>query len=560
MKKIIFKLIVVTLMVSLLVTPFTYAETIINEAALSTTIETEDLSTDFLEEGEIAPMSLASPVQAYLAVNTNSYGAPNPSTGHLQETVAANTDIWVVEKVYCSYNSRYYYYAGYTYNGASHRGYFCEDNVYRNGSKYLNTEVDAETCPANMKVYTSLPDTVYDGPATTYSVTGSVGQESIKLIRTENDYNFIEYTVTSTGKLKRGYLHYTNITGSWADLTAKNASLDGQMFYIKSSTNNYYWSTVGGSNAANTRLNMQAFTGDTHQIYKFVYDSTNKFFYIQPAVGYADNLNRRIAIRWVSGTEHADRRVFLKDAAVVYRQQFWVVKTGSVSGRYKIVPVSSNGTMTITNRANYLNQYYTSASTSSGADVWILESTYTVNSSQWYEQEKTNWCWVASGQSAASAETSAAASRTQSSAIINILGSDGNLTGTITNIAEAANYFIDGNKDSGKYTILESQIYSEYNIRKHIRDDHSILVDLQPATGVGHVITIVGFDWIDSIEGVSPGYYIYYCYDPAGHDIRYFFDYDSIKKYNTMFTINSTKWQHTVAYSTSYVRDTLSIS
>lgn len=59
MKKIIFKLIVVTLMVSLLVTPFTYAETIINEAALSTTIETEDLSTDFLEEGEIAPMSLA---------------------------------------------------------------------------------------------------------------------------------------------------------------------------------------------------------------------------------------------------------------------------------------------------------------------------------------------------------------------------------------------------------------------------------------------------------------------------------------------------------------------
>lgn len=149
---------------------------------------------------------------------------------------------------------------------------------------------------------------------------------------------------------------------------------------------------------------MQAFTGDTHQIYKFVYDSTNQFFYIQPAVGYADNLNRRIAIRWVSGTEHADRRVFLKDAAVVYRQQFWVVKTGSVSGRYKIVPVSSNGTMTITNRANYLNQYYTSTSTTSGSDIWIFEPTQKFNSTAWVSQEGKPWCWAAFGKMLVSSE------------------------------------------------------------------------------------------------------------------------------------------------------------
>lgn len=336
--------------------------------------------------------------------------------------------------------------------------------------------------------------------------------------------------------------------------------MDGFTFYIKSSTNNYYWSTVNGSNAANTRLSLQNFTGDTHQIYKFVYNSEKKFFYIQPAVGYADNLNRRIAIRWVSGTEHADRRVFLKDAATVYRQQFWVVKTGSVSGRYKIVPVSSNGTMTITNRANYLNQYYTSSSTTSGADVWQLETTKKQNSAVWCDQIMSNWCWAAAARVGASSETPFSGAAL-ADGVAAVKGNTANDAGSLSEVAQAANFFMDGNKYSGNFTILENQGYSEYRLRKHIVDDHSVQIAMQPKTGVGHMIVIVGFEWIDVPSGTSPGYYEYLYFDSDKHDITYHVKYDTLMTLSTDVTQSyASKWTNSIAYSSSYVNDTIALS
>ena len=208
-----------------------------------------------LSDDGASTMSIENPVKAYMAVNTYSYAAPSSATGHTQEIIPANTNVWVVEKVWCDSQSKYYFYVGYTYNSESHRGYVPSENVYKDGSRYTHDNVPSETKPANLKVHTSLAGTVYDGPATTYSVTGSVGQDSIKLIRTEGDYNFIEYTVSSTGKLKRGFLHYSLITGSWENLTANIADdLDGGVFYIKSSSTNQYWSTVSEGSAQHTRL------------------------------------------------------------------------------------------------------------------------------------------------------------------------------------------------------------------------------------------------------------------------------------------------------------------
>lgn len=508
------------------------------------------------EEGATV-MSIANPVKAYLAVNTYCYLSPDPSNGHCLGVIAENTNVWVVEKAWCAADGFYYYYCGFTYNNASHRGYFHENNVYRNGSKYLPANIDDESKPANMKEQISLAGTVYAGPAETYATVGSVGQESIKLIRTEGDYNFIEYTVTSTGKLKRGFLHYSKITGSWADRTARNASLDGKTFYIRYTPNQQYWGTYNG-NGANTRIQLQSFTGNTNQIFKFVYDSEHKFFYIQPAVAY--DVNRRLAVRWVSDTEHADRWCFLKDSAVILRQQFWVIKINGYSDRYKIVPRSSYGTMTLASRSGFVNQYYTSASTSSN-DVWTLEPTSKHLDINFYHQDESNWCWVASAKMAASAEN-ATNLTTQSNAVYAIKQAIVNNTGTIMETRQAANYFMRGNINDTYFAERENQIYSEGIARRFIQENHAIILNMQrtSSSGTGHAIVLKGFAWIDAQNmPASPGFYYYYCLDPLDYlandrtvELNKLID-GSYEMYSTNY-----RWQHTITYTTTYSGQTIS--
>lgn len=365
----------------------------------NTIIENEEISSITTEpidqkngETTISPMSIENPVKAYLVVATNSYGAPNPSTGHLQEAVPANTNVWVVEMVWCSYNSRYYYYAGYTYNGASHRGYFCEDNVYKNGAKFSKSNTVLETKPANLKQHIVKENgTVYDGPNTTYSKTGSVyANEKFKLIRTEGNYNFIEYTVSSTGKLKRGFLTYTNVTGEWGDLSEDNKNkLNGYSFFIQNKKTEQFMDVKTWSRSNSAIIHQWNYHGDSNQVFKFIYHEADKNYSIQPLNNILNfdgcTENKNLMIGSSSDGAHADRKlcIYTQDLSK-NTQRFWVVKVIGVTDGYKIVPVSSYGTMCLTNRTSgetYVNQYYTDT-TSSGNDVWYIRPYHIVENTQ----------------------------------------------------------------------------------------------------------------------------------------------------------------------------------
>ena len=533
-----------------------------------TVIEQPGELTSIVDENDtsLEPLTIANPVKAYLVVATKSYGAPDPSTGYVQETVSANTNIWVVEKIWCDYNDRYYYYAGYTYNGASHRGYFCEDNVYRNNAKYAPDTVANETHPAYMKVHTSKAGTVYDGPATTYSQTGTVGAESIKLIRMENEYNFIEYTVSSTGKKKRGFLHYSKIQGEWATLSANAASgLNGKTFYIRNTSTKKYLSIATNSTAAGARMNQQAFTGEHRQIMKITYNSTGKYYYIQPVSCYGEieenDADRRLGIRTTQEL-HPDRHVIINTFSTETAQRFWIVKREGTPGKYKIVPVSSYGTMTIANRSgNYVNQYYTSTGTAdTDNDIWEFETTKKMTSATRYQQEYDMWCWVAAARMAASSEETFFSSITQSYAVETVKGKIVNEAGTLQESALAANFFRDANMNSGSFKALEGKIYSESQMLKFIADNHTLILSLQYQTqSIGHSIVLIGFEWEDSRDSYdAPGSYKFYYYDPwfdvTDKQIAYYETF--VGPSHLISTDSLTIWNGTVARETSYVDDT----
>ncbi len=498
---------------------------------------------EFAEFGsdEMSVMSIAQPVKAYLVVNTNCYLAPNPNLGHTLGAIPINTDVWVVEKAKCPDNNMYYYYCGFTYNGASHRGYFSSDNVYRNGSRYMPADVVDEYRPAYSKEYTSVAGTVYAGPGTTYATVGTVGQETVKLIRTEGNYNFIQYTVTSTGKIKRGFLHYSNITGSWANLTAQNAELDGQTFYIRRGNTAKYWGTVSNSSAENTRIQLQDFTGNTGQIYKFIYNSTGKYFYIQPAVGY--NTDRRVEIQWDSGIEHENRQLYLKSSGVVLRQQFWVIKMSN--GYYKFVPRSSYGTMALSARSGYVNQYYTSQSAATDRiDIWKLEDTMKFTSTAWVSQEGKNWCWAASAKMLASSEDPQNFSATLTNAIIAVVNDAPNTGQNETKMAQVANYIKTGNINSNDFygfPILSN--YSEATLRKFIVDDHSISIIVRNTT-LAHALNIIGFAWNENTRK-----YDFCYYDPADpHEQMRWTDYSVLRSYNSICSVKGARWEQVIVY------------
>ena len=288
---------------------------------------------------------------------------------------------------------RYYYYAGYNYNGASHRGYFCEDNVYTSSSTRLKpAKVEAEHAPANYKVHTSKAGTVYDGPATTYSTMGSVGAESIKLIRTEGNFNYIEYTVSGSSKLKRGFLAYDKISGDWGTLSynARN-QLKDRYFFIRNKNSNKYLDVKSWNTAQGTIVHQWNYHGDSNQLFYVEYDSTNKWYTIE-----AQNSDKLLSI--ASGSTHPDRRLCIETNNSSSRQHFWIVKNNETPISYKIVPVSSYGTMCLTDRTvtdddTYVNQYYTNT-TGNGTDVWYFDSYVNISSSATeYETYDRNAAW-----------------------------------------------------------------------------------------------------------------------------------------------------------------------
>lgn len=493
-------------------------------------------------DGGISVTSISNPTMAKLAVGTTSYAAPNPSTGHAQEVVPVNTEVWVVEKVYCSYNKVYYYYAGYTYNGASHRGYFHEDNVYVNGSKLMPSNVADQTIPANLKTYTSLSGTVYDGPGTTYSQMGSVGQETVKLIRTEKDYNFIEYTVTGTGKLKRGYLHYSRITGSWASLSAESASLNSVTFYVKNVSSGYYMQTQSDVPSAGSHINIASFDGNKKQLFKFTYDSAGKFFYIKPVS--CNSAGYRLSIS-TAYTNHADRQLTANTSANADNQKFWIVNVGG--NKYKILPLSGYGTMSLTERNNYVNQYYTKNGTGTD-DTWIFELPVHDVGTTYYSQEGKNWCWVASAKSMASSESNFN-NQSLAAAVTAVYGDAYNIGGDVLARAQAANYFTSQNINSGRFIGKKDKIYSEPTIRKILKSGHAVGLSLESPKGDKHAITIYKFDWVE-----SKSRYYYYYYDSRRTPNDYLAEYPQLLNGANLGFADCT-WRSVCAYNISYALD-----
>ncbi len=558
-------------------------------AETDTSINEDDFAENPAEnDGDMELMSTSSSLQeAYLVVDTNCYAAPCPTNGYLLHAVPVNTWLWVVEKVYCSHNNRYYYYAGYNYNGESHRGYFNEDNVYMpSKTRLLPANVPNEKAPANYKVHTSLAGTVYDGPGNTYSQMGSVGSESIKLIRTDNDYNFIEYSVTGTNKVKRGFLHYSLITGNWGVLTAANKNLDGQVLYICHEIFDKRLLTISSS-ANKTYSTLGSFTGQTSQLYKFTYvndASLGPYFYIQPVIGYDNtddetNTNRRLEIEAVSGSARDGRRLESYTVNSDRRQKFWVVQS-TLPGFYKIVPLNSYGTMTLHAKSNSpadvtqsytIDMYYNEDgnATYNAQDMWRLLPSSKKTSSTNFAELKDNWCWAVSGHIAASAETPFDTTVTQREAVMAArddntpdLG-DADSGGSIYDTAQVANYFMNRNINSNYFAAYVNKIYSQTNLRKFIFDDHSVVTCFRDVSQAdqGHMVTFVAFRWSDRQgKDGAPGYYQYGFYCPDRYPSITYINYTTMTNASYEVTEYASKWKHTAVYQTNYASNTITVS
>ena len=546
------KVLLLLMVFSLLLTCITYAE----PAELQTEQNEQTNEQTELEqssENQTRESSSANPFPAYLGVAAVSYAAPSSVTGHAQETVPANTNIWIVEKVFCVDDGNYYYYAGYGYNSASHRGYFCENVVYYNGSVLNHSNISDEYAPADYKAHSSLPGTVYDGPGTSYSVMGSVEQETVKLIRTDGDYNFIEYTVTGTGKIKRGYLHYSKITGSWGYLTSLvESKFNGQTFYLKNADSFQYLDVKSWSTAENGRLHQYEFHGDPNQIFKFTYNSEGQYFTIQPANNYVSN--RRLAINHASNTAtQEDKHLAIKTTADDISQRFWIVQqTGGE--RYKLVTVASYGTMTLTVRHDasgegFVNQFYTS--TDQLWDIWYIEPTEKRIAIHYPQPNNSSWCWLASAKTMASCEDGFNSSISLGEACNAVFGNSSLETGgNHVNTAQAANFFVTGdNIHSNHFGSYTNKIFTESDIRKFINADHAISMHFLRRNYMGHVLTLVKFKWVDNQgETGSPGHYNYYYSDPweenyMEHPTRY----DFLIKFHG--PVPNGVWQRTIAYN-----------
>lgn len=406
-----------------------------------------------------------------------------------------------------------------------------------------------------------MAGTVYDGPATTYSVTGSVGQESIKLIRTEGDYNFIEYTVSSTGKLKRGFLHYSLITGSWENLTDQLADdLDGKTFYVKNTLSRKYLEIPNASTTQRTQAVTADFHGGTHQIFKFIYYADAHCFKIQPAYCYDNDM---LLTQSILEEEHSGRDTMLYPRRAKTYQRYWIVKRAGTTDCYKIVAVSSYGTMTLTTRIEGTSynvcQDYTGMSTGDVSyDIWQFVDTTKIfdnNEITRYKQDKSNWCWVAAAKTAASTETPFYATIGQATVVERIKGSVVNETGSQTEKTKASNYYVSQNLNSGDFVAKNNQYYSEEVIRRFIMDGHAINISVMSINnGSGHSVVIMGFKWVDQEDC-----FMYYFLDPwntASSDPQPIL-YSTLTKYSTTITSYGSVWKHCVVYSTSYAAQTV---
>ena len=311
---------------------------------------------------------------------------------------------------------------------------------------------------------------------------------------------------------------------------------------------------------------MQAeYTGNKAQIFKFTYCSADGSFIIQPANCY--NVDQTLTLS-SAGDERADRRALLYDLnPAMAHGRFWVVKREVTTDCYKIVPVTSYGVMTLTDRytgnTHYVNQYYTGMSTGDVAlDIWQFVSTTRIfdeNEITRYEQDTRHWCWVAASKTAASVETPFYGTISQRTVVELIMGPNSDEEeGNQSEKAQASNYYVSQNLNSGKFVAVEDHYYSEAIVRRFIMDGHVINMSVRTENnGSGHALVLMGFEWVDMEESGEIGYYMYYFLDPwstASSEPQGVF-YTDLTKYSDDLLRNGTMyvWKHSVVYSTNYV-------
>ena len=112
---------------------------------------------------------------------------------------------------------------------------------------------------ATMKQY----QTVYYGPSTSYPTVGSVNSgEAITVLWKDGDWYHIEYTVTSTGKYKRGYIPYDTVNNA-GTVTAFSSLCDsnaGATRYVNTSETTYTGPSSSNYASAGSLSRLEAVT------------------------------------------------------------------------------------------------------------------------------------------------------------------------------------------------------------------------------------------------------------------------------------------------------------
>ena len=219
--------------------------------------------------------------------------------------------------------SRWYYYSGFTFNGKSWRGYICEDNVYIGDNRLLPQDVADETRLSN-KTYTSLSTNVYSGPDDNHAVIGSVGVESVAVIRREKMKYFIEYTVNGSGKKKRGFIHIDYVQ---KPTTGYQSYISTGKYYIKNKATGKYLTVRDGSVSQYTYIDQHTFNARRMQEWYVTYDSASGSYTFSPSLdptmymdilyGYTEGDGYN-AVLWDSSGRFLNRSYYLKKTSDNY--------------------------------------------------------------------------------------------------------------------------------------------------------------------------------------------------------------------------------------------------
>lgn len=243
---------------------------------------------------------------------------------------------------------------------------------------------------------------------------------------------------------------------------------------------------------------------------------TSQFFYLQRnrATGYFTirnySNNNYIGVENNATAHDADIKQYASPTGD--GRQFTITKLRS-SGEYKITPKTGEGAspQRVLAVAHYLlnsdgvhikqrdwgenDDYY--------RDEWYVRPIEGTLNTPLEGQQQTEWCWVTSTRM--SVRTHMNVTRTQTEAVIEVLGSAVNLGGNIIQAAQAAEFYSNNTLD---YVYHNRAIYSEATIQQFIDDGVPVFVarvwldepDDPSSINGGHSTVIFGYTWNEQAQ------------------------------------------------------------